>query len=364
MDQPINNQLIIAIKSKDPNAVTACLASGASPNAMDTEFVQFTALHVAMYHGLYDIAKILIQAGALINAPTQDQCAIVPMSFMFIQYSWPAGWSEPPVEFVEFMIDNGIDFNFVDGTGGSFLTHMCAKPYMFNLVIKHIDKLDVSVRYRENRTFLQSVIMAAKKHQNFGFVMELINQTMQMGANIDDRDGNDDTLLNYAIRINNIDIIKHILKLGADPNNANYLSYDPLYFSFLSAKYEIAKLLIEAGANLNKMYETEDERHRLALHSLKEVKDDPVAMAQFTHDYATFDVDVTRPANVQICSLLHLAVRKGNMAGATWLLQAGIDQTLRDGDGLTALEVAQAMNVEMYNLIKSFEDPVKGVNIG
>ena len=60
------------------------------------------------------------------------------------------------------------------------------------------------------------------------------------------------TALHYATRYNRIDVVKLLLREGADVNKQNYDYKDtPLHYAAQYNKTEVARLLIQNGADVN-----------------------------------------------------------------------------------------------------------------
>lgn len=91
----------------------------------------------------------------------------------------------------------------------------------------------------------------AIENNNSKKVKELIkNKTVEeINTSIN---SSEDTLLNYAAIYNNIDIVKLLVKAGADLDKANDDDETPLHTAVHLGNIKIVKFLIDSGANINK----------------------------------------------------------------------------------------------------------------
>lgn len=69
------------------------------------------------------------------------------------------------------------------------------------------------------------------------------------GANVNFKDERLDTPLGTACSLDDLEIIRFLLKNGADPNEPNAEGYTPLMYACQNVNVDAVKLLIDHGAN-------------------------------------------------------------------------------------------------------------------
>ena len=94
--------------------------------------------------------------------------------------------------------------------------------------------------------------------------LSLVRDLITLGANVDWQDEGhyNWTILHYTIFYNRIEIAKIIIDAGADVNVKNKLGDSPLHFSAYYDRYEITQMLIGAGADLD----IQEDSGKTALH--------------------------------------------------------------------------------------------------
>ena len=98
-------------------------------------------------------------------------------------------------------------------------------------------------------------LKTAIKNNNSKKVKELIdNKTVEEKIHFIDTpiNSSQDTPLNIAAMFNNIDIVKLLVKAGADLDKANDDDETPLHSAVHLGNIKIVKILIDSGANINK----------------------------------------------------------------------------------------------------------------
>ncbi|KAL7297984.1 hypothetical protein TKK_0008994 [Trichogramma kaykai] len=153
--------------------------------------------------------------------------------------------------------------------------------------------------------------------------------------------------LHMAVWYGYYDMVKIIIEAGADVNVVDEELSSPLH---LAAKveeyaYEITKLLLDAGSNVNVV----DHQAITPLHW---------AVSQGNYDVATLLLN--SGANVDVIDLnfmtpLHWCVRENNLEFSHKMIEAGCDIDMVDSNGSTCLHYAvKANNIEMIKLLLSY----------
>ena len=158
----------------------------------------------------------------------------------------------------------------------------------------------------------------------------------------------DDTLLHLAARHHQPALARALIALGADPNakfrSGDSQAFTPLIEAVLAGDVEIIKLLIRApGIKLDRG----DYRHITPL---------AYAVEQDRWDLAELIVEAGADVNTRIGDFdgntpLHRAAERGDLKRVQWLLDRGADPQMLNFKQLTPLDVARS--AEVINLIES-----------
>ena len=96
--------------------------------------------------------------------------------------------------------------------------------------------------------------MIIKEIQKFEPNLNLVNDLITLGANLDWRDEEERqhwSALHWATNINNLEITKMLVGAGADVNASNEGGCTPLHYTTLYNSIKSSKLLIKSGAKLD-----------------------------------------------------------------------------------------------------------------
>ena len=209
------------------------------------------------------------------------------------------------------------------------------KNDIVKIIIKSGDNLNVINRQERNLLF------DAVAQQN----IEMIKLLIKKGADINTlnfRDRQKGTLLFEAVGQQNIDIVKLLIESDADVNILNRQRTTPLFNATLKENIEIAKLLIESGADVN----LQDEQGRTALFE-----------AVITNNIEIVKLLIKSGADVNLQdeqgkTLLFDAVAQQNIEIVKLLIESGADVNFQDKYGETSLFNAVAQqNIEIVRLL-------------
>jgi len=93
---------------------------------------------------------------------------------------------------------------------------------------------------------LEALIDAAKKGN-----IEDIKQHLAAGGDVNSRNKNGDTLLNYAAYLGHKEIVELLVENGAEVNSKGLADWTPLHLAARNNKKQIVQLLIAKGAEMN-----------------------------------------------------------------------------------------------------------------
>jgi ankyrin repeat protein len=222
-----------AIEAGDITLVKQILQD--TPNALterdDNQFRELP-IHFAATTGNVEIARLLLDAGADIDAGDSDNSTALGVAAM-----------RKHGEMVAFLIERGADVNRRDRKADcplSFAVYGRDEAIIQQLVVAGAD---LYFRNPGGETLLH--ISCARGVR--GFVEHLVEN----GADIEARAAGGGTPLGYAAMSEQVEIVQLLLDRGADPNPGNPGETVPLIFAAWRDQTECARVLLENGANVN-----------------------------------------------------------------------------------------------------------------
>ena len=96
---------------------------------------------------------------------------------------------------------------------------------------------------------------------------------MENGADLEKRAGDRHTALTYAVLRERESIVSYLLEAGANPNRTGYNYEAPLLMASRLGAYDIAKMLLAAGADIDES----DSTGRVALDWAREMRHRDIA---------------------------------------------------------------------------------------
>lgn len=267
-----------------------------------------TALVVAARRGNLEIVKILLNAGADINAKTKYGDTSLTAATHFCH---------PYI--AEYLIEQGADVNAKnDGFGSTplMLASECNDLEIVKTLIKKGAKID-----EKNKSGGTSLMAASAKGHG-----EIVQSLIRLGADVNLTESRGNDALQYAVYRGHLSVVKALLENGAMPNRKNQSGMLPLHVAIYQNNSSIAKLLLSMGANPN----------ITALLDPKIAGTMQKAGTLQENDLNRDAIDKIKSGQVEISSLMY-ATQQGNMEIVKELLAKGADVNFSNGIGGSAL---------------------------
>ncbi|WP_157146937.1 ankyrin repeat domain-containing protein [Brachyspira pilosicoli] len=198
-----------------------------------THYPNSTPLMIASSYGHYDIAKALIDNGALVNLRAGD-------GFNALMEAVRTG----NIEMAKLLIEHNSDINIKNKDGKNMIMIACEKgnEEMFNLLIEN--NADIN----EKSSWGASALIYASEKGNINIMQYLIDNGIDVNGKADD---NGDTPLLWAVTGENpYEASKLLIENGANVNATNYGGVAPATILAASTP-KVVKLLKDNGADLD-----------------------------------------------------------------------------------------------------------------
>ena len=308
--------LMITVKFNNPEIAKILLSAGADINAKN----QWgdTALMAAANFKQVFMAKFLVESGADVNATKPNKTTALMIAAR-----------KGDVEMVDFLLDSGADVNIGLGTGDTALSLAVFKSKE-NHKQEWLEKCLNS--YHQGKD--------CKIHPDLSLVGILLDN----GAEINQVDKEGRTLLDRSIGDVGVEIPDLLIESGADVNQG-----DPLILAAYNGNSDLVDLLINKyNLDVNKRVKTKDKytNDSTALH-FAAIKGYEKALKVLLESGA----DVNAQSQNRDTALI-LAAMNGRLGTAKILIQAGADINVKNKDNYTALQFARKNRfVDMINLL-------------
>ena len=198
-----------------------------------THYPNSTPLMIASSYGHYDIAKALIDNGALVNLRAGDGFNALMEAVRTVN-----------IEIAKLLIEHNSDINIKNKDGKNMIMIACEKgnEEMFNLLIEN--NADIN----EKSSWGASALIYASEKGNINIMQYLIDNGIDVNGKADD---NGDTPLLWAVTGENpYEASKLLIENGANVNATNYGGVAPATILAASTP-KVVKLLKDNGADLD-----------------------------------------------------------------------------------------------------------------
>jgi ankyrin repeat protein len=283
-------------------------------------------LNAALRRGKFDVAKLLVEAGAKVNSRNYGGTPLDEAA------------RSGSAEMVEFLISHGAQAN----TCCALATASASGALDAVKVLLAHGADPNRVVNSGNQTPLFSVVNAREGRKNQGIREEVLWALIKAGANVNWVDKDGDTPLTLAVENANLGAVKILLEAGANVDVKNRNKYSPIRLVTQTgqgpAMREIAALLVQSSTKIDP-----EDGERLLSQSAREGWSEVV------------DLLAQRGVNVKGESgneALEEAVTKGNVEVVRMLLQAGANP---NGSGSPTPLVRVLGGIDG----KGLEDPAK-----
>ena len=284
-----------------------------------------TPLHLAAEHGHIEIAELLIENGANVDAKNNGNVTALHLAAQ-----------NGHTGIVSLLIANDVDIDVKISDGRTSL-HLAAEHGHLEIA-EHLVENGANIDEKDHDGRTPFCAAANKYEEN----SEMVRLLIEKGANIEDIDNLGRPFIRYVLPQHKsqevVDyyeycyIKKHIEHLIEDEADLNIRYNGKIYLCWAAehGHLEIAKLLLANGANVN----VKDEDNITALHLA--AQNGHLEIAKFLVENGA-NVNVKDEDNV---TALHLAAQNGHTGIVSLLIANDVDIDVKISDGRTSLRIA------------------------
>ena len=302
-----------------------------------------TPLHLAARGGSYDVARLLIERGADVNA--RDLTGGGQGDWTVLHY---AVWFDA-IDLARLVLDHGAVVDMKDSAGRTALYYAAEKNAEAAARLLIGRGADVVAVTDDGQTPLHRAAWA-----NATVVARLL---IDEGADVHMRDSDGETALHMAARYNSAEIAGLLLARGVDINGRNQSGWAPLHVAAEHNAADVARLLIGEGVDVN-MQSTEGSVAPLHIaagndaHEIVQLLIDQGAniWSKSERGLTPLDYAISRESRSTAAllvdreyfegTLLHANVSYGSYEDVKLLLDFGADVNARNSSGDTPLMLA------------------------
>ncbi|MEI0486788.1 ankyrin repeat domain-containing protein [Brachyspira intermedia] len=302
--------------------------NAASKDKIDIEDIichtNTTSLMLASAFGHYDIAKALIDNGALVNLRADDGFNALMEAVR-----------TDNIEMAKLLIEHDSDINIKNKDGKNMIMIACEKgnEEMFNLLIEN--NADIN----EKSSWGASALIYASEKGNINIMQYLIDNGIDVNGKADD---NGDTPLLWAVTGENpYEASKLLIENGADVNATNNSGVAPATILAGSVP-KVVKLLKDNGADLDTKFADDDPPIAIAA---------SVGNLEIVKALVENGADVNYYPNDMNYTAIYHAIDQGCYEVAEYLFKNGVDLNIE----LKPSDVYGGAIKERYNVLEYAE---------
>ena len=289
-----------------------------------THYTNSTPLMIASSYGHYDIAKALIDNGALVNLRADDGFNALMEAVR-----------TDNIKMAKLLIEHGSDINIKNKDGKNMIMIACenGNEEMFNLLVEN--NADIN----EKSSWGASALIYASEKGNINIMKYLIDNGIDVNGKADD---NGDTPLFWAVTGQNpYEASKLLIENGADVNATNNSGVAPATILAGSVP-EVVKLLKDNGADLDTKFT--DDAPPIAIAA-------SVGNLEIVKALVENGADVNYYPNDMNYTAIYHAIDQGYYEVAEYLFKNGVDLNIE----LKPSNVYGGAIKERYNLLEYAE---------
>ena len=293
------------------------IQNGADIQARDCD--ASTVLHFASHNSNQEVVKFLLKLSE-ISVNATDNLKRTPLMLACIDGGH--------LENIQVLIQNGADVQARD-CDGSTLLHFASRFSNQEIVdfLLNLNEISVNATDNLNQTPLMKACIDGGRLDN-------IKMLIQNGADIQARDCDGSTLLHFASRCSNQEVVEFLLKLNEISVNAtNNFNQTPLMKACIDdGRLDNIKMLIQNGADVQASSKNGSTVLHLASHCSNQ------EVVEFLLKLNEISVNVTD--NLNQTPLMYACYDDGRLDNIKMLIQNGADLHASSSNGSTVLHLA------------------------
>lgn len=358
-----------AIQQKNPDLIFSLLEKGATCNELESRgHGPYYAYQMALLNELYDVTdKMLEQLIYEQLQQTVDSLLI-----------WSVGSAEGnKMNIIKYLVDRGAAFETFNKEGYTplMLAAMVGDIVIVTYLHNHGAIIDTPSNHHQYKGYTALMLAASRIGHSNSLTLpqtSVINYLIEQGADINLHGGDKKTTLHLLSSKNTpLQLIDISFAYGAKPNVLDALGYTPLNWALYSKRIDIAKLLIEKGADINiginiiEYIQRDDfvavdfylDNHYDLNKEYKNTTPLIFVCANGKTEYVTKFIDAGADVNFVLSkgkTPLFAAIASGNLEIVKILVEAGADVKYKSKDGINSFVLANSIGQkEIAEYLKS-----------
>jgi len=329
--------LMIATKNNDIRMVNLLVANGAKINIKDKE--EMCPLIIACINGFVVLVKYLIDSGGDINVRTKFGENMLHLSYQlaignerFITEKYDQTYFNPRRDrshngsfehMVNYLLVNHIDITVRDINQISPVDYAVVNNRVSDAKYFLINGANPNCQYNELDLLKYAIL------KNW---LNMVRLLIKAGADIERKDKHSNTPLSCAVRVGSIDILKELVQAGVNLKSRDENGYTPLMYAVKRKSLAIINFLLSKGVDIN---ERDNEGFNALMHAIAPPNNSMDVIQCLVDHGADFNA-----SGVQQLSPLLLAARNNDFGVARYLVGKGAEINAKDSSGYNSLMYA------------------------